>query len=438
MSHELHIERTAKLVEELTPDAGRDFLHLVGCRECIALAERLLAADLPRSSREVDYGPLLTELEARSPGLLSQMAARKAEMERRFTELMDRAPAGRLEGVATEERYQAPGLVDLCLYESWAAQPGDPGQAEHLAVLGLTAAEAMTARGLEVEDLLARAHALRANARRLQGDEEEAEKGFREAARHLPGSAVPGDRALVCQFLAQLRRDQGRLDEAAGLLWRAGTLYGEVGEVQEEGACFTRLGLLLVEDGSPEEAESPLRRACDVLDARTDPGRAARARLALAYCYARQGRKAGAVRMARSARPLYEHAADARALRGFAWFEGRIAVLTGGLEEAVGFLASARGGFLAAGEIRLAAQATVDLALALTEAGSPRSISKLLQGFPSEPRGGVEKEAMRILGDFLAAGSVPRGLEEIRDASAEAQERLRRILPYDEWTDSND
>ena len=437
MSHELHIERTTKLVEELTPEAGRDLLHLTGCRECIALAERLLAADLPRSSREVDYGPLLTELEVRSPGLLNQMAARKAEVERRFADLMEHSPAARLEAVATEERYQDPGLVDLCLYESWAAQPGDPVQAEHLAVLGLTAAEEMTSRGVEVEDLLARAHALWANARRLQGDEEDAEKGFREAARHLTGSSVAGDRALFCQFLALLRRDQGRLDEAAGLLWRAGTLHGEVGEVQEEGSCFTRLGLLLVEEGSLEEAESPLRRACDVLDARADPGRAARARLALAYCYARLGRKAGAVRLARSARPLYEHTADARAIRIFAWFEGRIAVLTGRLEEAVSFLGSARGGFLAAGELREAARATVDLALALAEAGSPRSIPKLLRRFPAEPRDGVEKEIVRTLGDFLVIAASPRALDEIRDASLQAEERLRRLFPAG-GTDSDD
>jgi tetratricopeptide (TPR) repeat protein len=174
--------------------------------------------------------------------------------------------------------------ADHLLLESEATQPLEPERSEELARLALRiAARPHPARLVgRAEAVKARGLCLLGNARRLLGDLYHAEESLRRAAYHLLGPPESGERARYCWLLALLRRDQGRGQEAVGLLWRAARIYGDLGDRVEEGECLAALGFFFLERGEPERAVDPLRRSREVLEGRGSPELLERVRRALA------------------------------------------------------------------------------------------------------------------------------------------------------------
>lgn len=162
--------------------------------------------------------------------------------------------------------------AELLLRQSELAQPAEPERSEELARLALLiVGRPHPARLLgRVEEVQARGLCLMGNARRLLGDLQHAEEMLRRAAYHLLGPPESSERAGYCRMLALLRRDQGRGEEAVGLLWRAARIYGDLGERAGEGDCMATLGLLFVERGELERAVDPLRRSREVLEEGTE------------------------------------------------------------------------------------------------------------------------------------------------------------------------
>jgi tetratricopeptide (TPR) repeat protein len=119
--------------------------------------------------------------------------------------------------------------------------------------------------GLREHALKARACVLAADARRRERDLEEAEAWFRRALQHLIGPPDCLERAFYCRHLALLRQDQGRLDEAVGLLWRAARIYRDYQEPAEQGLCLLHLGFLFLKEEQVERAVPPLEDACRAL-----------------------------------------------------------------------------------------------------------------------------------------------------------------------------
>jgi pterin-4a-carbinolamine dehydratase len=190
-----------------------------------------------------------------------------------------------------EQEKQAQGEVmadlegaDHLLLESEHAQPLEPERSEELARLALLiAARPHPARLVgRAEAVKARGLCLMGNARRLLGDLHHAEESLRRAAYHLLGPPESDERARYCRLLALLRRDQGRGQEAVGLLWRATRIYGELGDRTAEGECMAVLGFFFLERDEPERAAGPLRRSREVLEGRGSPELLEQVRRALA------------------------------------------------------------------------------------------------------------------------------------------------------------
>ncbi|HEY7213650.1 MAG TPA: hypothetical protein VIC28_03420 [Thermoanaerobaculia bacterium] len=169
-------------------------------------------------------------------------------------ELLALPPDRCVELLWLDDRFHTWGVCELLLARG--AEAEDPDEASLLAGLTLAGAERLDpARHASpvVEDLKARAWAVAGDARRRQGELADAEAALRAAAGCLAGGT--GDLlvdAHLLEFEAALRREQGRLGEAAALLKLAAARYRESGEMQRcERALAAREAML-----RPERATS--------------------------------------------------------------------------------------------------------------------------------------------------------------------------------------
>lgn len=272
----------------------RDALdHVLACRQCKQFLRERRAEGEVRLSAPAEAS---LEAEAVADGPSGEL----------FERLLA-APAGERVELARRREFRSLALAFRLLAESLKAQPGDAERSEELARLALLTGQ-FPCPAEQVpfgEELRARAHAVRGNALRLLADWRGAEEELRRAAAHLVSPPDSLDRAFYCQTLALLRHEQGRIDDAVALAYRAGSVYERHGLPRDASFCFTHIGFLLLEDGRPGSAVEPLTRACAELDCR-DAALWARARLMLAYCHGVLGAAARARSLVETTRPLYE------------------------------------------------------------------------------------------------------------------------------------
>lgn len=142
-------------------------------------------------------------------------------------ELLARPEEARLAALADDETFVSPGAGRTLLDRAEALfrpHAEGPHEALHLCALAVAIGERLPKpwTGLERDSLLGRARSLEGEAHRQRGNLAAAREAQRRAFRHLnvlpPGFA---ERADFCRYLARLRRDQGRDDEALALLARA-------------------------------------------------------------------------------------------------------------------------------------------------------------------------------------------------------------------------
>jgi tetratricopeptide (TPR) repeat protein len=175
-------------------------------------------------------GPLLDHLSQVRSNLDRERAAAPALV----AELLSSPPERCVEQLWTDDRFHTWGVCELLLARS--AEAEDPAEAGLLAGLTLAGAERLDpARHASsvVEDLKARAWAIAGDARRRCGELAAAEAALRAAAACLANGT--GDLlvdAHLLEFEAALRREQGRIDEAAALLKLAAARYRESGEME--------------------------------------------------------------------------------------------------------------------------------------------------------------------------------------------------------------
>ena len=428
-----HEERMAELLDELRESHADGLLHLLDCQVCQGAARECLREEPEEARRAAEpaYDRLLQALEERTPGLIREMEEQSAEARRLLERLLE-SPIDQRAALAGGPGYRNLKLADLLLHESWSFQPAELALSEERARLAFrVATQSYPAECAgRVDDVKARASVLVGNARRLAGDRLAAEGYFRQALSYLtcPPDAI--ERAFYCQMLAALRRDQHRDDETAGLLWRAALLYNENADLLEEAACLAELGFLFVAEDQPHRATLPLSRACEVLDLYRDATLAVRARLALAVCHARLGHSVKAVRILRSARAMYDRVdGSSEEMAQVTWMEGKVAWLTGNLEDAPGLLDTARKRFLKAGKLYDTVFASLDLAAALAKSGRLETLHPLIhdviEGFPADVG---QAGALRVLGRVEAAllGGKRAEMEDVIASAAEMLRRYRR------------
>jgi hypothetical protein len=372
---------------------------------------------------------IVDAMKSRPSGLLQQIDERNAEARRLLGRLMDAPEEQRIELAASHEFCNL-RLADLLLEESRDLLPAQPMVAEELAALAFQIASQRYLPALIRRQVDARASActLIGAARRLAGDRKGAEIVFGRAAVYLRGVADSPERAYHCQQLAALRHDEGRDDEAAGLLWRAALIYNQGADLLEEAGCLAELGLLFVADDQVARAILPLARACEVLDLHPDPSLTVLARLGLAVCHAGLGDSDKAQCLVNTARVRYGRVADSgRQLALVTWMEGKVALLTGNLKDAPGLLNTARKSFIRQERLYDTAFAGLDLAAVLARKGQLESINFLIrdvvEGFIPDVS---QMAVLRVLG-FVESALLSGRHAELGSVIASATARLRHF-----------
>lgn len=323
-------------------------------------------------------------------GVLDVVARRAGvELRQLLNELLDTPIRQRFE-VVREERFRSLPLAGLLIAESERFEEVSPAKADELAEVARMIADQPYPADLlpQADKILIRACTLQANTRRLMRDLHGAEICFEKAMSVLVGPAGAAERGFYCQRLAYLREEQGHREEAAALLWRAVDLFREERQARDaraEIACLCRLGFLALGDDDAGRASRFFVQARGLLSPGCPPALAARCGLGLALCLAALG-QAGEARdlWERSRMPgggigsIGDSVPDPRTLLELDWLEGRLAVLLGDHQEAVGRLNSVRRRLFIQRRLLDAAFCSLDLARAFVAMERESRIQELI------------------------------------------------------------
>lgn len=303
------------------------------------------------------------------------------EIRQLLNELLDTPIRQRFE-VVRDERFRNLALAGLLIAESERFEEVSPAKAEELAQMaGMIAGQVYPANLLpQAERILLRSCTLQANARRLMRDLHGAEVCFENAASVLVGPVGAAERGFYCQRLACLREEQGHREEAVALLGRAVELFREEKDARSESVCLCRLGFLTLGDGDAGRASRFFVQARGLLTPGGPAAWATRCGLGLALCLAALGQTG-------EARELWERSRmagiggivpDPRTLLELDWLEGRLAVLLGDHQEAVGRLNSVRRRLFIQRRLLDAALCSLDLARAFVAMERESRIQELI------------------------------------------------------------
>lgn len=407
--------------EVLSGACGPDLLHLLTCPVCRSWAIGRLLDAKPEEEDETltDYDQVFARLVLPGAEEIEAGRRRQREVERLLGELMEMPGKQRFQAVR-QARFRSLDLLGHLLEECHASQLGQAGRAAELGALAFRLAEAME----DEEDALAalpRALGLEANARRLLGDCHRAEVRLGRAASFLRDRT---DRAFHCRTVGLLRWEEGRTDEAAALLGHALRLYAEDGLDFEAAACLGLLGLLEEEEGRLANALPFLARAWTALEREARPVFALRVGLAFALGLAEVGEEERARRVLAETWTLCSGVREPSEMLRVYWNEARVLSRAGRREEAIHLLEAVRPKLAEEGSLPEAALVSLDLALALAEAGRAGEIERLravpAPGFPASPR--VEAALRKIV--LLAERREPR----LRETVARSRVNLRRTF----------
>jgi tetratricopeptide (TPR) repeat protein len=425
---ETHQQRSLGLVEMiLSPGWEEDFLHLLECVDCrTVVAARLRDASLLAAVGEPDYDAVLYDLELSLPGFLRAFEERSATARRLYERLMEVSGERRRELAATPD-FRNLQVADLLLRGSASAVVRDPERARELAEVALGIAGQYTGGESDwAVDVRIAAWSRLGDLERRLGHWAAAEEWFARAGRIVATVAHTVERAPYCRLLGHLRRDQGNVDEAAGLLWRAATFFNLLADGLEAGRCYSELGFLLLED-DPEQALTPLQHAQDLFDREREMGLAAVARYGLALAYASAGRQEAAFRKLEEGAAVLKAVSQGADIRWILSLEGRALALLGDEAGGAQLLDAARQAHLAAREYHEASLAVVDLAVARRAVGLPLEADVLLRDFENAGAGARERARRRVLERFLGLAASPEAADDLEEAAVLAKRRLRRL-----------
>jgi len=428
----------SRALRTVLPDlpAGQEaaLLHLILCPLCQTSALLHLHESIggTETAYKPDYGPLWDRLDERLPQLLEQAGLRCAEAEELLAALLS-YPAGQQGKVLQEPRFHSRFLLDLLLDRSGAAQPQDPRLSESLAALAAQLGVRLFRQDSEEEEAAlcqARAANLAGNARRLLGKADAAEAALGTAAHFLAFTWGHSRESLsLCRYLGLLRWEQGRLEEAEGLLRQAARGFGELGLPCEEGASRGLLGLLSLERNQAGRAIRLLQASREALDPEARPWLTAQVGLNLALGLAESGRFDQARHVFAEAAALDRWVtAEADQVR-LHWLRGRVHARLGHPEEAEPLLETARRRLIEKHSLPEATLCSLDLAVVLVATGRAAELPRLLRDieetFSAEEALDVTRRVSRQFVEAVAGTArIPCGY------LAEAAFTLRRVFRF--------
>jgi tetratricopeptide (TPR) repeat protein len=380
MNH-LPSDLIVSLVARLEDESKHSALHLLACGGCRAKALSLLEDETDPELPLPD--PFWARVQPLIASQREESRRDRAAAGPLYDELIGHSPEERSRIVRREPRFHSPGLVRLLLTASEETKEADPDQAEPLAGLALEIAQMLPLRAGEITlaELRTRAWCEIGDLRRMRGDLVGAGKAFRRAARQLAAESLDAQgRAILCRFLARLRKDQNRIDEAVALYGRAAVLFDTLED-------FTELGETLIEEAElrhreldPEGARSIFRAAMSLIEAQRFPRAALRARYGFALCCADLGRPAEAEEILAEGRKIRGGLADPPGELRELWIRAQVAERRSDFAGAAEILRRVIEGLIAEGAVYDAALATLELAGLYVELGSGEELSRLRGG----------------------------------------------------------
>lgn len=322
------------------------------------------------------------------------------------------------------ERFRDLDLAELLLEESELARELSPARSQELAWTAQLVADQPypVSQLARVDRILARSHCLQGDAFRRLGDRHGAEARFQAAGHYLTGPPLSLERGLYCDLLAGLREEQGRLDEASALLWRAVAVYRAGRRFEEQGACLCRVAFLSFHEGDLEAAGRLFSQARGLLSFERSPALAARCSLGYAVCLAALGETEQALFLRRESQAMTEEVTDGCDLLEIEWLEGRLAVALGEEEQALRHLGPVRRRLVQLGRLRDAALCSLDLARVYVRLDQETRIGELIAelqaAFP------VSLDQVRML---MALHDFRQAVEDEKDVDAASREALDLI-----------
>jgi len=426
MSTVWHDAEARSLLGDLPPGKDRALLHLLTCPSCREWATHRLLQEQGLRKQLQDYDDVFGRIHANLPWILEAAERRRTAVGLLITKILQVPPGERLKVALAEGTLQPVDLLEASQQE----QPQDP---ERSIALAGVAAEVTSELFREEPDeglvalYFARAASLEANAYRLQGNLETAEKAAQRASYYLAWPFDSWDRAVFCRVLGLLRWEQGRLDEAAALLRQAAREFSEQCLPEEEGASQVLVGLLSLERHETEMAIRLLQSGRATLDPEERPWLTVRAGLSLAQALAEIGHHNRAAGVLDETRWHYARASEEREQVSIYWLEGKVCARLGRREEAGNLLAAVRLQFIGERRLPETLLSSLDLAALLMEEGRAAELPALLREI--EVAFGLDETAIEVTKAMRGFVAEIAGLRIVPpEALAVAASTLRRVF----------
>jgi tetratricopeptide (TPR) repeat protein len=312
--------------------------------------------------------------------------------------------------------YRNLGVAEPLLEES--AKAKRPEQSEERAVLAEWIATQPWPEARErATRIRAKACMCQGNARRLLRDWQGAELGFGAAFSALQKLPVGLDHVFFRVKFAKLREDQGRLREAADLLWQAMSLYSQDSQSVPPHDIGVHLAYICLKLNDPGQAMTLLTQFS--LQTQGPFAGWFRSEIALgqAMCLAALGLAEPARRLLDDSKPIRRCIFDRDNVLRLEWLECKIAVHLGDLDQAIPRLEAIRRWLLRDQDLVDVCLCSIDLALAhARRAQAAQRLPALLVDIAKLPGASEYPWALGSLWWFREA------LEQRRDPAAAARE----------------
>lgn len=403
-------------------DAGL-VLHLLECPRCSRQGwgsltprpvRRRPGEPRPSGPEAALYENAFARLAERSGGATAQVEEGRRKAEPLIAELLALPREERHARFDEHRRYRTFFVAWGLLERSWQAE--DAAEAESLGRLAAAVAERLDGNGpspATEAGLAIGAWCAVGEACRRLGRLEAAEDAFVRAVPHLEKSIDPSENAEYCRWLARLRRDQRRFDEALALLERAATLLGGAGQTRDQALALADCASVHLDQEDVDSAVMTLDRVLALGPAAVDPGLAAGAGPGLAGCLAALGDPLQARRIlaALADRPARRRTAVDRAI--LVRTEGLVAAFARQEHPAEVLLREAWNSFHRTGALGYAILAGLDLAALYQQQGRTSNLralgGEIRIAFQSRNLSEGVRAALDDLIRALEAGSVQPG-----------------------------
>lgn len=386
--------------------------------------------DEPEETERISLGRVRQRLE----GTITQLFRQKDEASELMGQIESHPAERQRLLVLNDARFHTVPFAELWLDRIWQRGFEDPHAAEEMARTVLELSDRIPAEPLGREviyDVRGRAWSLLGNLRRILGDFRAADEAFARAREYLSrGTGDLLETARLYDLKSTLRRNQLRFAEARDLIEKAANIYLSTGENHLAGRAMISRGLLLAEEGRPEQAIAVLREALTQIELEREPRLGLVAQQNLVARLQDLGRSEEALSLLPKVRRLTIEIGSRFELLRLRWLEGKILLSLGHEGRAEAAFMEVRKGFTDLEAAYDMATVSLDLAALYLRQGRTAEIKRLAaEMLPIFESRDVHQEALAALMLFKRAVEMEsltaRMVEEVADVLQRARRKPR-------------